>query len=297
MKPYRTVMFVPGHKTSWYTRAAEAGADAVVLDLEDSVPEALKEKARELVADGIPQLATEFPDLGILVRVNGLATHQTGLDLEAVVVPGLTGVFTPKVDSAVDLIRYDTLVDHFEAKADVRGLEYIVPVETIYGIQNCEGIAAGSARVGAMIGPTAEHADIARAVGYEWTLEGTESLFHRTKIMLATKAAGRHPLTALWERIHDLEGLEAFTRSSRGMGFRGQVVLHPSHVPVVNRVYTPDAEQIDFHRGLLETYRAAAARGDGAVMYGEIHVDKAHADKAVEWLARVDELAGLNGGL
>ena len=81
------------------------------------------------------------------------------------------------------------------------------------------------------------------------------------------------------------------------MGFRGQIVLHPTHVPVVNAVFTPDSEQIDFYRGLLDTYDAAEARGDGAVMYGEIHVDKAHADKAEEWLARVDQLAGLNGGI
>ena len=297
MKPFRTVMFVPGHKTSWYARAASSGADAVVLDLEDSVPEDRKEEARDLVAAGVGDLASEFPDLGILVRVNALGTRLTGRDLEKVVVPGLTGVFTPKVDSALDLVRYDTLVDHFEATAGVSGLEYIVPVETIHGIQNCEEIAAGSPRVGAMIGPTAEHADIARAVGYEWTPEGTESLFHRTKIMLATKAAGRHPLTALWERIRDLEGLEQFSARSRGMGFRGQIVLHPSHVPVVNRVYTPTQERIDFHRGLLDAYRDAVRRGDGAVMYGDIHVDKAHADKAEEWLARVDELASLNGGI
>ncbi|HPV80297.1 MAG TPA: hypothetical protein PLK64_10890 [Dermatophilaceae bacterium] len=122
-------------------------------------------------------------------------------------------------------------------------------------------------------------------------------MVHRTKILLATRAVDRHPLTALWERIHDLDGLRDFSIRSRRMGFRGQIVLHPSHVPVVNAVYTPDAEQIAFYRGLLETYEAAAARGDGAVMYGEVHVDKAHADKATEWLARVDTLASLNGGL
>ena len=115
--------------------------------------------------------------------------------------------------------------------------------------------------------------------------------------MLATKAAGKHPLTALWERIRDLDGLREFTVRGRKMGFRGQVVLHPTHVPVVNQAFTPDAEQIDFYRGLLSTYNEADARGDGAVMYGDIHIDKAHADKAEEWLARVELLAGLNGGI
>ncbi|WP_200304658.1 HpcH/HpaI aldolase/citrate lyase family protein [Streptomyces adelaidensis] len=297
MKPYRTVLFVPAHKTSWFDKAADSGADAVCFDLEDSVPAHLKAGARDEVEAAIARIAASHPAMGLFVRPNSLATGLTGLDLEATVKPGLTGVFAPKVNTATDVIRYDTLLDHFEARAGVRGVEYIIPVETVHGIQNCAEIAAASRRVGAMIGPTAEHADIAKAVGYEWTPEGLESLYHRTRILLATRAADRHPLTALWERIHDLEGLREFTVRGRRMGFRGQIVLHPSHVPVVNEVFTPDAAAIDFYRGLLETYTAAEARGDGAVMYGDIHVDKAHADKAEEWLARVDSLAELNGSL
>ncbi|WP_026928350.1 HpcH/HpaI aldolase/citrate lyase family protein [Granulicoccus phenolivorans] len=297
MLPYRTILFVPAHKTGWIATAAEAGADAVCLDLEDSVPPQLKTAAREGLAAAITEMAQKYPRLGLFVRTNSWATRLTGVDLEKAVVPGLTGLFVPKIDSARDVYRYDDLLDHFEAQAGVSGLEYIVPIETIHGIQNCEEIAAASDRVGAMIGPTAEHADIAKAVGFEWSPEGTESLFHRTKIMLATKAAGKHPLTALWERIRDLDGLRTFTENNRKMGFRGQVVLHPTHVSVVNAAYTPDAAQIDFYRGLLSTYQEAEARGDGAVMYGDIHVDKAHADKATDWLAAVDRLAALNGGI
>src|SRR5207302_3042266 len=132
----------------------------------------------------------------------------------------------------------------------------------------------------ALIGPTAEHADIARAVGYEWSPDGTESRFHRTRILLAARAAGVHPLTALWERIRDLDGMERLSVDSRKLGFRGQVVLHPTHVPVVNRAYTPSAEEIDFYRGLKKAYAEAAGRGEGAVMYGDIHIDTSHADKA-----------------
>jgi citrate lyase subunit beta/citryl-CoA lyase len=79
------------------------------------------------------------------------------------------------------------------------------------------------------------------------------------------------------------------------MGFRGMVVLHPSHVPVVNEVFTPSAEDVDFYRSMVEAYDDAARRGDGAVMFGEIHIDKAHADKAREWLARADSVLALHG--
>lgn len=297
MKPYRSVLFVPAHKPSWFAKAAEAGADAVVIDLEDSVPDEHKVAARRMAAEGIAELRAAYPRLGILVRTNSLSTGLLGGDLDAVVRTGLDGIFAPKIDTAIDVHKYDALVDHFEATHGVTGLEYIVPVETIHGIENCAEIVTASSRVGAMIGPTAEHADIARAVGFEWSPEGTESLFHRSRILLATRAAGRHPLTGLWERVRDLDGLRAFAVQGRKMGFRGQIVIHPSHAAVVNEVFTPTPEAIGFHRGLVATYAEAAARGEGAVMYGDVHVDKAHADKAEEWLAHVELLADLHGGL
>jgi citrate lyase subunit beta/citryl-CoA lyase len=74
------------------------------------------------------------------------------------------------------------------------------------------------------------------------------------------------------------------------------MVLDPTLVPVVNQAYTPWAADGDFYRGLLKAYEDAAARGEGAVMYGDIHIDKAHADKARDWLRRVDALADLRGG-
>lgn len=295
MRPYRTVLFVPAHKTSWYAKAAASRPDAICFDLEDSVPEQLKAAARKEVAAAVDEFARKYPKMGLFVRPNSLPTRLTGYDLEAVVGPGLTGLFAPKIDRATDVIRYDALVDFFEERNGGSGLEYIVPVETIHGIQNCEEIASASPRVGAMIGPTAEHADIAKAVGYEWSPGGLESLVHRTKILLATRAAGRHPLTALWERIGDLDGLREFATQGRRMGFRGQIVLHPSHVPVVNDVFTPSAKDVDFYRSMVRTYDEAASRGDGAVMFGDIHIDKAHADKAREWLAHAETVLSLHG--
>jgi citrate lyase subunit beta/citryl-CoA lyase len=227
----------------------------------------LKADARKQVADAVADLSQTHPKLGLFVRPNSLATRLTGYDLEATVGPGLTGVFAPKIDHPFDMIRYDALVDFFERNGG-SGVEYIVPVETVHGIQNCAAIAAASPRVGAMIGPTAEHADIAKAVGYEWTMGGLESLYHRTRILLACRATDVYPFTALWERIADLEGLREFATQGRGMGFRGMVVLHPSHVPIINDVFTPTAEDIDFYRSTVEAYDGAAQRGNGAVLFG-----------------------------
>jgi citrate lyase subunit beta/citryl-CoA lyase len=286
MRPYRSILFVPGHRPAWADKAAASGADCVVLDLEDSVPEGEKVAARAMVAESIARVRAAYPEVGLLVRVNPLATRMTGADLEAVVVPGLNGIFAPKIEKATDVLQYDALLDHFEARNGVAGLEYIVPVETVQAIQNCREVALASPRVGAMIGPSSEHADIARAVGYEWTPEGLETLYLRSRVLLACREAGIHAITGLWEDLENLEGLAEFARRGRQLGFRGMIAIHPSHVATVNDVFTPSAEDIAFYEGMVAAYETAAAEGTGALRYRGLHIDKAHYDKAVEWLER-----------
>lgn len=291
MQPYRSVLFVPGHRPAWVDKAVRSGADAVVLDLEDSVPLEEKESARRTVADSVRRLHAQRAAAGVFVRVNPLDSGLTGGDLEEAVVPGLTGVFAPKVEAATDVLRYDTLLDHFERRNGVTGLQYILPVETVRAIHACREVAAASPRVGAMVGPTAEHADIARAVGYEWTPEGTETLYHRSRVLLACREAGIHALTGLWEALEDLEGLREFALRGRQLGFRGMVAIHPSHVPAVNDVFSPSEADITFYRGLVQAYEQAAAEGTGALRYRGVHIDRAHYDKAVEWLDRAERVA------
>jgi len=286
MRPYRSLLFVPGHKPSWAEKALKAGADAVVLDLEDSVPESEKTGARTVVASSITHLRALDPHVGLFVRPNSLATRLTGADLEAVVVPGLNGIFAPKIELATDVLRHDALLDHFEQRNGVTGLRYIVPIETVRAIQNCREIALSCPRVGAMIGPTAEHADIAREVGFEWTPEGLETLYLRSRILLACREAGIHALTGLWENLADLDGLAAFARRGKQLGFRGMIAIHPTHVPVINDVFSPDEEEVAFYQGMVEAYAEAASRGDGALRYRGLHIDKAHYDKAVQWLSQ-----------
>lgn len=292
MHPYRSILFVPGHRPAWVAKAVAAGADCVVLDLEDSVPTAEKAAARESVAESVTQVRATNNDVGLFVRVNPLVTRMTGADLESVVVPGLSGIFAPKIEKAVDVLQYDALLDHFEARNGVDGLEYIVPVETVSAVQNCREVALASPRVGAMIGPSSEHADIAREVGYEWTPEGLETLYLRSRVLLACREARIHALTGLWEDLENLDGLREFAERGRQIGFRGMIAIHPSHVSTVNDVFSPSDSDAAFYRGLAEAYEGAAAKGVGALRYRGLHIDKAHYDKAIQWLDRAAILTG-----
>jgi citrate lyase subunit beta/citryl-CoA lyase len=290
--PYRSILFVPAHKPAWAEKALASGADCVVLDLEDSVPAELKEASRATVRGTLPRLREQRPEVGLFVRPNAITTGMAGADLEAVVCPELDGLFTPKIRNAADVLRWETLIDWFEVRNGARGLEMIVPVEMVDAIMNAPEIASASPRVGAMIGPTSEHADIARAVGYRQSREGTETLYLRSRILLACRQAGIHPLTGLWEDLADLEGLRRFADYGLQLGFRGQVLIHPSHVPVVHEVYTPSDEEVAYHTELVETVEKAVADGHGAVRFRGQHVDLAHADKARDWLAHARLVRG-----
>jgi citrate lyase subunit beta / citryl-CoA lyase len=138
--------------------------------------------------------------------------------------------------------------------------------------------------VGAMTGPTARHADIAREVGFTWTPEGVETLYLRSRALIACRAYGVHPLTGLWEDVHDLDGLRRFAQDGQRLGFRGQIVIHPSHVPVVNEAFTPTAQDVAFYRGMVAAFEQAEANGKGALVYEGRHIDIAHVETARQWL-------------
>lgn len=297
MQPYRSLLFVPGHKPDWVDKAVASGADAIVLDLEDSVPVGAKVQARHQVAESLQRLLAFDRRPGVFVRPNGLATRHAGQDMEAVALHGLDGFFCPKIAGPLDVVRYATLIDHAEScnSLEPGTLRMIVPTETAEAVQRCAELPAASPRVGAMVGATAHHADVARAVGFAWTPEGLESLYLRSRVLLACRTADVHPLTGLWEEVHDLAGLDAFARQGRQLGFRGQVVIHPSHVAVVNRHYGPDQAEIAFYRGLLEAFAEAERQGHGALVYEGRHIDLAHVETARERLAYYEQLAPFGG--
>ncbi len=293
-QPCRSILFMPGHRPDLIEKGIAAGADIIVLDLEDAVPVAEKAAARRTVAAAISDVRAEGHEVGLFVRPNALDTRLSGSDILEVAVPGLDGLFIPKVTSAIDVHRYLALVEHAEHVGGLDDLDLIVPVEMARAIVNIHEIVEVP-RVSAVIGPTARHADIARAIGFEWTPEGTETLYLRSRILVAARAAGVVPLTGLWEDVHDVEGLSRFARQGRGMGFSGQIVIHPSHVAPVNEAYTPAEEEFRFYEGMIAAFEEAERGGSGALVYRGRHIDIAHVQTARDWLTSMAPLRGHAG--
>ncbi|MEN0134561.1 MAG: CoA ester lyase [Rhodococcus sp. (in: high G+C Gram-positive bacteria)] len=293
MRPLRSLLFVPGHREGWAEKAVAAGVDGVILDLEDSVPEDLKDAGRAAVAKTIPGLRAANPDLGIYVRVNALETGLTGDDVAAVALPELDGFVIPKFYGPDDILRIDALVTHFERKNGVESgaLEFIPCLESAQAYETCAEVVTCSPRVATLFAGTARDADVSRSIGFQFTPGGQETLFLRSRAVLACRANGKDfPLTGVWQDLQDDEGARAFAEQNRQLGFRGMFLIHPKHVDLANAVFSPSAEDVKFYSEMITAFDAAVADGKAAVSYEGMHVDYAHIKTARDVLAYAERL-------
>ncbi|MGX4694445.1 HpcH/HpaI aldolase/citrate lyase family protein [Streptomyces sp. JNUCC 63] len=294
IRPYRSMLFVPGHKGAWADKAVASGTDAIILDLEDSVPAPDKKVARDTVVESISRLRSLGHRADVWVRPNSRGTGLMGADLDAVVVPGVAGLLLPKTFDAKEIIQIDAVVSHLE---ETRGLPagdigLLLSLETASSMANCEAMAAATPRVAALLGATGPNADVGRELGFEFTPEGLETLYLRSRIVLASRANGlHHPMAGVWQDIKDLDGFRAFSEDNRRLGYRGMVLIHPSHVEIANEVFTPSPEKVDFYRRMVQAFREAEVQGHGAVDFEGQHIDLAHAKTAEAVIAHADAVA------
>ncbi|MEV0781281.1 HpcH/HpaI aldolase/citrate lyase family protein [Streptomyces sp. NPDC050433] len=282
--PLRSLLFVPGTRTDWLPKARRAGADAVVFDLEDAVPEHGKASAREQVAGLIEQIGPDAPGHpAILVRINPLDGWPAADELRAIVRPGLSGIVLPKVDGAHDVRHADRLLSWCEREHGLpQGRIALVPLlETARALRDAHACASAAPRVAYLGAITGAGGDVERAVGYRWSPEGTETHALRSRVLLDVRAAGTpHPVTGLWTRVGDLDGLRRFAAQNRALGYTGMMAIHPSHIAVINAVFSPTADELSRAARLIAAVEEGQRRGVGAVTFEGEMVDEAMAATA-----------------
>ena len=264
LPPFRSWLYAPGNDPEILERVFTAGADAVILDLEDSVPPAEKERARSLVAEAVRRRAVaERP--AVFVRVNGLATGQADDDAWAVVVAGLTGIRVPKVEHPEEVRRFAAVISGAERAAGLApgSVALVCGIESAAGVEAASEIARADPRVATLsFGATDFIADI----GGELGPAGLETLYARSRLVVACRAAGLvPPVESVHIAIDDDEGLERTTRASRALGLFGRACIHPRQLAIVHAVFTPTAAEIARAREIVAAARSAAAAGRGAL--------------------------------
>jgi citrate lyase subunit beta/citryl-CoA lyase len=259
----RTTLFVSGIRPEMIAKAPKYGADCLTLDLEDSVPPAEKEKAREIVAAA---LGTELPQqTRVFVRINPLDGPFGLKDLEAIVTKGLAGIRVPKCESAQDIRAVDSHLARLEERHELSlgSIALVVTLETAKGVLNGFDLATASPRIIAIVfGPEDYTADI----GTKRSREGTELLHARSQVVLCAAAAKVQAMDGAYADVRDQEGLIAETQLVKRLGFKGKTAIHPGQIEPIHQVFAPGAEEIAEAKRILAAYEEAAAKGIGAVL-------------------------------
>ena len=284
----RSFLFVPGDSERKFARAKACGADALILDLEDSVAAPQKAAARAHVADLI-EPDPERPWL-FIVRVNALDTGLALEDLAAVVKPGLDALLIPKVNGAADLERVGHYLDALEARAGMASGSVklmSVATETAKAMFTLGAYAPAHPR---LIALTWGAEDLSAALGAADNKEADGSWTFpyqvaRAQCLFAASAAEVMAIDTLHADFRDLDGLERDCRRSRRDGFAGRLAIHPDQVAVINRCYAPSEAEIAHARKIVSAFEANP--GAGTLGVDGKMVDLPHLKAARKTLASI----------
>lgn len=287
MKLFRTYMYVPGIQEQMLAKAPERGADAYILDLEDSVPPAEKAKARGLVSRALPDIAKRT-SAALFVRVNGIGTDHFVEDLLSVADVSLTGISVPKIESPRQIPVVEELIEEAERRRGLKpgSLVLIANIESALGlVQVYEILKAGRRIAGVTLGGE----DYALDLDITRTESAEELKYARQKIAVAARAAEVQAIDMVFPDVGNEQGLIANTLAGRRMGFRGKQIIHPKQVAVVNELLSPSEEELSNARDVVSVYEEAEKSGKGAVALKGQMIDRPIYERARRLLSLAKE--------
>lgn len=275
LQPLRSLLFLPATAEHLLPKATERGADALVVDLEDSIPPDRKSQARPMAARAIEQLA----DRGarVVLRINSEA-EQWQQDLVAMPVHRLAAMMLPKVESLEQIALLDQAVSRLTQGQPV---PLVALVETPRGILSASELASHPALCA--LGFGAE--DYAGALGVP--AAASALAWPASQVITCAHANGLQcwGLAASIAEVVDMQAFGQSVREARAMGFTGSVCIHPRQVPVVNAGFTPSADEMEWARRVLAADQEAQAAGRGAVLLDGRMIDRPIVARARRWLA------------
>lgn len=257
----RSLLYVPAHSERFIAKAHERGADAVILDLEDSVPELDKDRARDGLKDSVTAVGRS--GAAVFVRVNSGARREP--DARAAAAAGAIGIMVPKTQSAADLVALGTCLADAEAQSGRPPMAFIALIEDPAALLDARSIAAVDRVVATAFGSE----DFATATGGEPTPEVLR--FPKLMLHYAAKAEGKLSLGLLQSSADytDLDAIRAAAAEARAHGFDGATCVHPAIVPVLNESFAPSEAE----RAWAERVLSAAVERDGAFAFEGRMVD------------------------
>ena len=272
----RSYLYVPGDDLRRIEKALATGADAVVIDLEDSVAPNRKEEARSNAA----RVLESRPARPVFVRINAPGSEFAARDIAAVAALHLSGLRLPKVESLESVRLVAETLEELRSEASIQCL-----IESALGLELSLEIARSHERVA---GISLGEADLAADLGVR---DEAGLLYARSRIVSASRAAGLPgPVQSVYTNVKDLDGLRRSTEEGKNMGFVGRSAIHPSQVPIINEVFTPTEDEVAEAQELLDRLEGEAESGTGAfVLEDGRFVDRAVVESARRTLTWRDQ--------
>jgi citrate lyase subunit beta/citryl-CoA lyase len=284
----RSRLYVPGSEPKYFVNAALHGADAIILDLEDSVHAREKDAARLLVRNALR--AVDFLQCERMVRINQL---PVGLeDLDEIVPESPDLILIPKVEGPSQIAEATARMTQIRADYGVTRPIWLMPIlESALGIENAFAIAKSSDEIVAL---TIGQEDYTADLGVVKTATGSESLYARQRVVNAARATGAQAIDSVFGDVGDMEGLRTWGLQSRGLGFEGMGCVHPLQIPVIHEAFAPTATEIERARKVVTAYNEAQQKGLGVASLGSKMIDPPVVHRALKLMARAQAM-GLVG--
>jgi len=280
----RSRLYIPGSEPKYFINAALHGADAIILDLEDSVHHAEKDAARILVRNALR--AVDFGKCERMVRIN---QFPLGLeDLVEIIPEAPDLVLLPKTERPEQVVEANRMIGELKSRYGVTRPIWLMPIlESALGIENAFAIATASKHVVAL---TVGLEDYTADLGVAKTAEGGESLYARMRLVNAAKAVGIQAIDSVYGDVGDTGGLQAWAENSRAMGFEGMGCVHPGQIPVIHQAFAPSAAEIEKALKIVAAFEEAQQRGLGVVSLGAKMIDPPVVERAQKLVERAKRM-------
>jgi citrate lyase subunit beta/citryl-CoA lyase len=283
----RSKLIVPGDKWEMICKAQASAADIVHIDLEDAIAPQNKALARETMLRALREL--DWSRKEAWIRIDHLSNEETAAHLAAAIQGQPSLIYMAKTQTPEDMQRLDELVSAGEARHGIEhgSIQIGAVIERIRALHNVEAIASATARMGAIVFGVA---DMANEYGYRQSLlpgQDYETLYARSRMILAARLAGIDVIDAPFPLFRDLENSEIDARFSARLGFTGKSAISPRQVEGIHRAFSPTEKELAWARKVMEVAASVGSTGTAvATVDGEM-VDKPHFLKAERILARV----------
>lgn len=281
----RSRLIMPANAPKFVEKAWQRNADAVVLDLEDSVPQAEKATTRELIKSQVQLVGKGGSD--VLVRVNH-DERWLQADLDAAVWPGVAGIVFPKVESAADIMKIERRIAELENERDVPAgqIKISVLIESCKGLLRMDEIAGSSERIDSL---TLGNEDFLRDAGIQDCADTFQAMLQpRMQLLFAARAHAKIPM-GLIGSLANYNAADAFGQSAElayKHGFLGASCIHPGNVETLNQAFSPKRDETEQAQNIIEAFEAAIAQGRASTTHAGKMIDYVHYEKAKTLLER-----------